>query len=135
MNDVKVTIEVEVNPTEDQKKVETAIKNLFPEAVLEINVGDKKIFLVAKTEGKNGLTHFYFLLRRERILDAAHKFFHKAKRGNRLIFYLNKQVACAKHVSFCDPFKESPLGPIKVEIICDGLNALIDWLAPKTIRK
>jgi len=56
----------------------------------------------------------------------------KGLNENSITFYLNKQVAYAGHVSFCQPVAESPLGPIKVQILCDKPKDLIDWLAPKT---
>jgi hypothetical protein len=79
-----------------------------------------------------GLTKLYNLLRRERIRDAARGVLFKGFNGTSITFYLNKQVAYAGHISFCEPVAESPLGPIKVEIKCEKPRELIDWLAPKT---
>ncbi|MCK5563505.1 hypothetical protein KAI30_04965, partial [Candidatus Bathyarchaeota archaeon] len=86
----------------------------------------------AKTEGMEGLAKLYNLLRRERIRDAARRVLFKGLRGSSITFYLNKQVAYAGHISFCQPVAESPLGPIKVQITCDKPKELIEWLAPKT---
>ncbi len=79
-----------------------------------------------------GLTKLYNLLRRERIRDAARGVLFKGLSQNSITFYLNKQVAYAGHISFCQPSGESPLGPIKVQITCDKPKELIEWLAPKT---
>lgn len=46
----------------------------------------------------------------------------------RIVTFLNKQVAFAGHVSFCEPVGESPLGPIRVEIESEDLIGMIDWL-------
>ncbi|MFQ6074145.1 MAG: hypothetical protein ACE5KC_02885, partial [Candidatus Bathyarchaeia archaeon] len=88
--------------------------------------------LKAKAKGREGLTKLYNLLRRERIRDAARGVLYKGLSGNSITFCLNKQVAYAGHISFCQPVAESPLGPIKVQITCDNPKELIDWLAPKT---
>lgn len=135
MDNVRVVVEVEVNPTEDLEKVKGAVTNLFPEASLEVKQGERKSFLVAKTEGESGLAQFHALLRQERILGAARRILLKGKQGNYITFYLNKQVAYVKYISFCEPLGESPLGPIKVEIVCDDPTELIDWLAPRTIEE
>jgi hypothetical protein len=43
---------------------------------------------------------------------------------------LNKQAAVAGIVVIIEDESESPLGPIRVTIVCDELDNLIDWLAP-----
>ncbi len=52
----------------------------------------------------------------------------RAMDGNRIAFFLNKQVAFAGHVSFCEPEGESPLGPIRVVIEADDPAGIIDWI-------
>ncbi len=93
--------------------------------------GDRKLF-VGKSEGLGALEKFHNLLRRERILDAARRIMIKGLKGKTITFYLNKQVAFVGHVSFSQPEKESPLGPIMVRISCENPRELIDWLTPKT---
>ena len=128
MNDIQVVVEVEVNPTEDLEKVKKAITNLFPAATIDVRSGGRKSLLVATTEGTKGLTEFYISLRQERILAAARRVFRRGTQGNYITFYLNKQVAYAQRISFCDPFGESPLGPIQVKVRCDDSKEVIDWL-------
>jgi len=134
MDEIKIRIEVEVNPTEDAEKVKQAVENMFSTTTIKIkhNKSAKRGLLTAEAEGMEGLTKLYNLLRRERIRDAARGVLFKGLSENTIIFYLNKQVAYAGHVSFCQPVAESPLGPIKVQIKCDKPRELIDWLAPKT---
>jgi len=132
MGKIEVTVEVEVNPTEDLDKVRVAVNKTLGEMKLEvIEEGDMKR-LIGKAEGLEALSWFHNLLRRERILDAARTVFFRGLQGKRITFYLNKQVAYVGHVSFSQPVAESPLGPIHVEIRCDNPQELIDWLAPKT---
>jgi len=132
MNEITVHIEVEVLPTEDLEKVKRAVENVFGKLEYETKHYNHGYLLIAKTKGKQGLTKLYNLLRRERIRDAARKVFFRASTGNAITFYLNKQVAYAGHLSFCNAIGESPLGPIKVQITCDKPVELINWLAPKT---
>lgn len=132
MDEIKIRVVVEVNLTEDLEKVKRAVENMFSVAEFEVKLGKKGTLLIAKTKGTEGLTKLYNLLRRERIRDAARGVLFKGLKENSITFYLNKQVAYAGHISFCQPVSESPLGPIKVQITCDKPKDLIEWLAPKT---
>jgi len=132
MDEIKIRVGVEVNLTEDLEKVKRAVENVFSVADFEVKPGEKGSLLIAETEGMEGLTKLYNLLRRERIRDAARRVLFKGLSENSITFYLNKQVAYAGHLSFCQPVAESPLGPIKVQITCDNPKELIEWLAPKT---
>lgn len=132
MSEVTVTVEADVNPTEDPEKVKTAIENLFTPSSTELQARDRGSLLIAKAKGKEGLAKFYTLLRQERIITAARRVLTKGSYGEDLTFCLNKQAAYMKRVSFCEPIGESPLGPIRVEIKTDDPKALINWLTPRT---
>jgi len=121
-----------VNPTEDAEKVTTAVNRVLGDLKLEFKQVGDKTFLIGKSEGIVTLEKFHDLLGRERILDAARSVMFKGLRGKTITFHLNKQVAFVGHVSFSQPEKESPLGPITVKVLCDSPRELIDWLAPKT---
>ncbi len=132
MEEVEVQIEVEVNPTEDEAKVKRAVENVFGSLQFEQKQLRRGSLLTGKTKGTDGLTKLCNLLRRDRIRDAARSVMYKGVSGHSVVFYLNKQVAYAGHVSFSQPSGESPLGPIRVEIKCDDPRQVIDWLAPRT---
>ena len=132
MDDIDVHVEVEVNPTEDLEKVKRAVENVFGSVEFEVETKGWGSLLMARTKGIDGLTKLYNLLRRERIRDAARGVLFAGLGENSIVFYLNKQVAYAGHISFSKPVAESPLGPIKVRIRCDNPRELIEWLAPKT---
>jgi hypothetical protein len=132
MEEISVQIEAEVNPTEDEAKVKRAVENMFSSLEFETKVLKRGSLLTAKARGLEGLTKLYNLLRRERIRDAARSVLFRGISGRAIVFYLNKQVAFAGHVSFSQPVGESPLGPIKVEIECANPYEIIDWLAPRT---
>ncbi|MFQ6077448.1 MAG: RNA-binding domain-containing protein [Candidatus Bathyarchaeia archaeon] len=135
MDRVSIAAEAEVNPTEDPEKVKHAIQNIILNPTFEQISVESESLLVARVEGREGLTKLYNLLRQERILDAARRVMFRGVGDNRITFYLNKQVAYVGHISFCQPEAESPLGPIKIVITCDDPEALIEWLAPRTIRR
>ena len=132
MDEVDVHVEVEVNLTEDLEKVKRAVENVFGSVEFEVETKDWGSSLTARTKGINGLTKLFNLLRRERIRDATRGVLFDGLGEKSIVFYLNKQVAYAGHISFSKPVAESPLGPIKVQIRCDNPRELIEWLAPKT---
>lgn len=133
MNQVEVRAETEIRPTEDPEKVKRAVQNLILTPTLETVQTGEKLLLTAKAEGKDGLSKLHNLFRQERIRDAARKLLFRGMREGTITFYLNKQVAYVGHISFCKPFAESPLGPIKIEIKCNEPKALIDWLTPSSV--
>jgi len=128
-----VQVEVEVNPTEDLDKVRQAVENIFGSLKLEEKPQRRGSLLRGQANDTDNLSKFGNLLRRERIRDAARGVLFQGLRGNTITFYLNKQVAYAGHVSFCEPVAESPLGPIKVQIKFANPLKLINWLAPRTV--
>ncbi|MEM2104678.1 MAG: RNA-binding domain-containing protein [Candidatus Bathyarchaeia archaeon] len=132
MDEVKVYVEAEINPTESEEKVKRALENMFGSISTEIRPLAKGSLLKAEAKGLEALIKLHNLLIRERIRDAARGALFEGLNGDTITFFLNKQVAFAGHVSFSKAVSESPLGPIKVQIKCDDPRRLIDWLAPKT---
>jgi len=132
MDAVAVRVEAEVNLTEDESKVKRAVANIFDTVSVEVKPSYRGSVLVAEAEGREALVKFRRLLRSDRIRDAARKVFFGGLRGKAIRFCLNKQVAFAGHVSFCEEVAESPLGPLKVTIECEDPRLLIDWLAERS---
>jgi predicted RNA binding protein with dsRBD fold (UPF0201 family) len=132
MDKITVHIEVEVNPTESEEKVKKALWNLFGDLPTKMEPAAKGSILTAEAHGQDALGTLRNVLRRDRIRDASRRALRQGLHGNTLAFCLNKQVAFAGHVSFCEAESESPLGPIKVTIQTSEPLQLIDWLAPKT---
>ncbi|MBE6527916.1 MAG: hypothetical protein E7Z64_01920 [Thermoplasmata archaeon] len=118
-----VTIECQVNPSEDPDKVAAAIISIFPDAELEL--GDKGF------KGTATLNHFSKQIRKQKILDATRGVMIKNMRGNKTWVNLNKQVATVGKVSFAD--KNPVLGAIEVCIQDDDIEGLIDIVAPVTV--
>jgi predicted RNA binding protein with dsRBD fold (UPF0201 family) len=135
MNEIVVHVEVEVNPTEDLEKVKLAVENIFGAVTFEVESRTWGQLLIAETAGTEGLTKLHNLLSREQIRAAARKVFFNGLNEKSLTFYLNKQVAYAGHISFCQQTGESSLGPIKVQIRCSNPQELIEWLTPKPPKR
>jgi predicted RNA binding protein with dsRBD fold (UPF0201 family) len=130
-----VTVEVEVRPTESREKVMRALRNLFePQTVRVERLGESEV-IVAESTTLASLTKLYYALRAERILDAARGALKKGVQAkDRLVFHLHKQAAYTGKVSFVDGDNESPLGAIRFVVEHPDVKAVIDWLAPYTVR-
>jgi hypothetical protein len=132
MDEVTVLAETEINPTESQEKVETAVRNVLARVSITIKPQGKGRVLTAEASRQDSLVKLRSLLRTDRIRDAARKALFHSIRGNTISFCLNKQVAFAGHISFSEETAESPLGPIRVTITSHNPRQLIEWLAEKT---
>ncbi len=132
MDEVTVHVEAEINPTEVDEKVKTAVANIFGNIEATITPAQMGAVLTAKAESMESLINFRELLRRDRVRAAARKVLFSKLHGNTITFFLNKQVAFANHVSFSQEIGESPLGPIKVTLECRNPRELIDWLTSPT---
>ncbi len=125
----KVTAESIVNPTEDEAKVERALRNIFPSEPIEKTTQRNVSILRIHGVDLDSLSTLRNLIRQERIRSAARSILLGGSRGPGIRFYLNKQVAYVGHVSFCGPEGESPNGPISIEIEATDPQLVIDFLA------
>lgn len=132
MDTLTVFIQTEIKPTENHEKVEAAISNLFGNVKIKIDTGYNSEILKVEMKGKESLFRFRDLLRLDQIRSAAKKVLFRGITEKNIVFFLNKQVAFANHISFSEEDSESPLGPIRVQIIYDDPQSLIIWLTPKT---
>ncbi|MEM0202851.1 MAG: AAA family ATPase [Archaeoglobaceae archaeon] len=122
---VEVEIETFVHPTEEEEKVVKAIRNLFPDAKIEIE--DRRVFAVARD-----LKQFKELLKRQRISDTARSELLRGRRGNEIVVFLNKQTATVSRINFCE--EDVALSPLKVtfRLINVPFQRFLDYLAPIT---
>ncbi|MCW3979959.1 MAG: hypothetical protein NWF11_00595 [Candidatus Bathyarchaeota archaeon] len=127
----EIEVQAHIQPTEDMEKVMLAIENIFG-TTLEREVCCEGAVLKCKAKDRESLVRLRTILQRERIRDAARKVFLAGLRGNTMTFFLNKQVAYAGHVSFCEESAESSLGPIRVKIKTENPLKLVDWIAPRS---
>ncbi len=120
----EIEISCPIYPSEDPLKVEKAVLNIFPDA--EIQFTENEISAEA-----HSMEHFSKLIRKQKILDATRRILKKGKRGNVTRFFLNKQIAFAGRVSFCE--EETVLGTIKVVVKDEEMEALIENVSPETV--
>jgi predicted RNA binding protein with dsRBD fold (UPF0201 family) len=132
MVEVAVYVETEINPTESNEKVRAAVNTMLNNAEITIKPAEKGSVLFAEAKGQDSLIKFRNTLRNDRVRDAARRFLFRSIRGNKISFFLNKQVAFAGHVSFSEETAESPLGPIKFTIETDSAEQLVAWIAEKS---
>jgi predicted RNA binding protein with dsRBD fold (UPF0201 family) len=127
LEDIKIIIESDILPTEDQSKIERAVRNIFPliEIHLEKKEGRK---IIGHAIGLKKLSEFRTLLKKSRIRAAARSIMLKSISGSNITLALNKQAAYARHVSFTTDPNESPLGPIVLIIQSPKPQEIIDWL-------
>lgn len=119
-----VEISCPVYPSEDPEKVKTAILKVFPNA--EIEETDNGFEAVS-----NDLDRFSKQIRKQKILDTTRSVMIRGKRGDRTRFFMNKQVAFVGKISFCE--EKTILGTLKVVVIDEDIDALIDRVAPETV--
>ncbi len=120
--------EAEVRPTENPEKVKAAITNLFSGKIE--TQGEEDDYGLARLEGEDyaALERFKMILQRDRIRAAARSILLRGIEGNRIVVFLNKQVAYAGHVSFSAPEGESPMGPIRLVVESENPMEIINWL-------
>ncbi len=134
---LRIEVRCELRPTEDSGKVIRAITNVLDlrdDEIRVVNSGRGTYMeVVAVSDRVEALRKLHALLRQDRILDAARKIMlGSLSSSGRIVIKLHKQSAYAGHISFVTYDEESPLGPLKIVIEGDGLNDIVDWLAPKT---
>lgn len=119
---LRVRVEAPVRPTESVEKVTTALRNLFPDLIVEVT--DDRV--IGTT---NDLDHLRERIRNQKIRDTARRQLLAGRHGDRTTVSLSKQAAFVGVVNFGS---SSPLGDIVVEIESDDLAAAIDFLAEST---
>ncbi len=119
-----IEITCPVYPSEDPEKVKTAILKVFPNAVLEESESEIK-------GTSDSLDRFSKQIRKQKILDTTRSVMIRGKRGDRTRMFLNKQVAFVGKVSFCE--EKTILGTMKVVVIDENIDDLIDKVAPVTV--
>jgi uncharacterized protein len=124
---VELKIEAPVNPSENSEKVISAITNIFDRCSPELKYGS---LIVARCIGAGYLTTVYDQSRARAAMGVLRRMLIDNQISNTTSFMLNKQAAIAGIVVVIEDESESPLGPIRVTIVCDELDKLIDWLSP-----
>lgn len=134
---IMVKINAEIYPTESDEKVLTALRNIIN------SHRDMTYRTVIKNEKKEiiieGGLHLLDNLKRKislkQIQPLIRIILFKNKRNSSSYILFNKQAAYVNRIVVCESPHESPLGPIKVEIIGEeeeDLDLAIYWLTEDT---
>jgi hypothetical protein len=120
----KIEIFSLVNPSEDPKKIETAILNVFPNAKLKTD----NVSITSISKDLHLLEKIYNVILSNHLQKIYQRQLEKNLENDLTWFYLNKQAAFVGTIALCEEADESPLGPIKVILTSSNIDRIIDWL-------
>ena len=125
---IEVKVEAPVNPSEDPYKVVDAVTNIVERCSPEFRYGSR---VIGRATGSEPLAVLYEQVRSRSSMGVLRRMLLDNRAGDVTWFLLNKQAATAGIAAVIEEEQESPLGPIRVTISCEELDALIDWLVPE----
>ena len=125
---VKLKVETVLNPSEDPEKVKKCLLNIANGCKPILSEGH----IEATCTGLLSLHHIRVGVRSKSTLGVLGKLLEWNRKGNLTWFLLNKQAAYEDVISLIENYEESPLGPIRVTIISDSLDRVIEWLLSRT---
>jgi len=120
----KIEILSSINLSEDPKKIETAILNIFPDAKITTD----NFSIISNSKDLHLLEKIYDVIHSNQSQKIYQRQLEKNLESDSTWFYLNKQAAFVGTVALCEEAEESPLGPIKVVLISSNIDRIIDWL-------
>lgn len=122
---IEIKVEAPVNPSEDPEKVIDAVNNIV-RCMPEFRYGSR---VIGKTTGPGALEKIYEQVRSRAAMGVLRRMLLDNRAGTSTWFLLNKQAATAGVAVVTEDAAESALGPIRVTLACEELDALTDWLA------
>jgi predicted RNA binding protein with dsRBD fold (UPF0201 family) len=125
---VKLKVETVLNPSEDPEKVKKCLLNIANGCKPILSEGH----IEATCTGLLSLHHIRVGVRSKSSLGVLRKLLEWNRKDNLTWFLLNKQAAYQDVISLVENYEESPLGPIRVTIISDSLDRVIEWLLSRT---
>ncbi|MHA1712564.1 MAG: RNA-binding domain-containing protein [Candidatus Ranarchaeia archaeon] len=137
VNNLQIIVSTCLYPTEDPSKIHQALCSVIESSSFQVNHANNELKrscrqVIAQSTKIESLRPIYLKLRSQRILESARKILRKGAYADKVIFFLHKQAASAGQIHFCEEENESPLGPIKVEVVNIDVEWFIDWLTPQT---
>jgi predicted RNA binding protein with dsRBD fold (UPF0201 family) len=120
----KIEMFCPINPSEDPKKVESVILNIFPQCEIKI----EKFSIKGNSNDLHSLEKIHEAIHSMQSQRIYRRTLEKNLENNSTWFYLNKQAAFAEKMAICEESDESPLGPIKVVLSSTDIDRIIDWL-------
>ena len=121
---LNVQVFCEINTSEESSKVNTAVRNIFPN--LEISINRHQI--IGKSSSIESLTNISESINIKNTKNILQRILKQNTDGHSTWFYLNKQAAFVNMVVLCNESDESPLGPIKVVIEANNIENIIQSL-------
>src|SRR3970040_744941 len=120
----KIEILSSINSSEDPKKIETAILNIFPDAKIKID----NFSIISNSKDLHLLEKIYDVIHSNQSQKIYQRQLEKNLENDSTWFYLKKQAAFVGTIALCEEAEESPLGPIKVILTSSNIDRIIDWL-------
>ena len=120
----KIEISCVINPSEDPKKVETAVLNVFPNAKIKTD----NLSTIINSKDLHLLEKIYDNIHSKKLQNIYQRQLEKNLENDSTWFYLNKQAAFIGTIVLCEESEESPLGPIKITLTSTSIDKLIEWL-------
>lgn len=128
---VEITAEVEVRPSEDIEKVKKALSTAIELGNFVVEELTRGFSVIRVSCSKiECLEPFRNAIRVQQIEPAVRSYLYKRKENGILTILLHKQAAFAGKISLIDSDRESPLGPIRIEIrgTKEEIEGIIDYL-------
>ena len=126
----KIEAYAAVHPSEDPKKVQQAVSNVFSGMDFKYEDGSIK----ASSKDLHCLSKIYDIIRSRQVTRTYRRQLRYHMHDDTTWFYLNKQAAFVNVVAICDEAEESPLGPIKIILHSKNIERILDWLAPEFVE-
>ncbi len=123
----KIEMFCSVNPSEDPKKIEKAISNIFTYS----NIKTENFSISAQSKDLKSLEIIYEAIHTKQSQKIYRRNLEKNLEDDTTWFYLNKQAAFVEQIAICEEANESPLGPIKVILTSSNIDRIIDWLVSR----
>jgi uncharacterized protein len=120
----KIDAYCSIFPSEDAKKVQQAILNIFPDMKIKLNEDSLK----ATSSNLESLSRLYETIQARKTHRVYRRQLNHNLTDNSTWLYLNKQAAFVNIVALCSESEESPLGPIKVILTSKDIERIIEWL-------
>ena len=120
----KIEMFCTVNPSESIEKIEQAISNIFPYAIINNN----DFSINAQSKELRSFEKIFQFIHNNKLQKIYLRSLEDNLQDDTTWFYLNKQAAFVEQIAICEESNESPLGPIKVTLTSSNIDAIIDWV-------
>jgi len=120
----KIEMFCTVNPSESIEKIEQAISNIFPYAIINNN----DVSINSHSKELRSFEKIYQFIHNNKLQKIYLRSLEDNLQDDTTWFYLNKQAAFVEEIAICEESNESPLGPIKVTLTSSNIDAIIDWI-------